>query len=272
MHGGGNYHLDAPGVGYATRLINNENPGLTEQQIIGIWQDYQNLGTRLYQPFPTNIDATQHIDMWIQVIADNKVIISDWPLQSGSTQDIICDAAAVDFASRGFTVYRTPAVATGGTHYTFTNMVMCNDLVLLPSYTNATVVSNNFNQQRARGPPDRAARQNHRADPLSGDRHGRGRHALHRHAHAPPRRRRQPHGPRPLPNGGEQFTAGDTVEIRWDTDDRRGILNVDLLLSTDGAPHSHRDRFRAARHRRLHVGRPEHGHEQRCRACGPATC
>ncbi|MBX3351312.1 MAG: agmatine deiminase family protein [Phycisphaeraceae bacterium] len=234
VHGGGNYHLDANGVGYATRLINNENPGLTEPQIIGIWQDYQNLGTRLYQPFPTSVDATQHIDMWIQVIADNKVIISDWPLQSGSTQDLICDAAAVDFANRGFTVYRTPAVATGGTHYTFTNMVMCNDLVLLPSYTNTTVVNNNFNQQALAtlqaALPDKTIVQipcqaivtaagvmhcivMHMPRHLGGD---------------------NPTALVRFPNGGEQLTPGDSVEIRWDTDDRQGVLNVDLLLSTDG--------------------------------------
>lgn len=236
VHGGGNYHLDATGIGYATRLINNENPGLTEQQIIGIWQDYQNLDTRLFQPFPTNVDATQHIDMWIQVIADNKVIISDWPLQSGSIQDIICDAAALDFASRGFTVYRTPAVViggVGGAHYTYTNMVMCNDLVLLPSYTNSTVVNNNFNQQALSvlqtALPDKTIVQIP-CQPIvtaAGVMHCIVMH-MPRHVGGD-----NPTALVRFPNGGEQLTAGDSVEIRWSTDDRQGIINVDLLLSTD---------------------------------------
>ena len=136
IHGGGNFHLDANGVGYATRLIVNENPGRTEQEIFDIYRDFQALETLFLDPFPTNIDATQHLDMWMQVIADDAVIISDWPTQTGSIQDNICDQTAADMAMRGFTVHRVPAVSSG-THYTYTNVVMCNDLVLIPSYTNS---------------------------------------------------------------------------------------------------------------------------------------
>ncbi|MEX0876990.1 MAG: agmatine deiminase family protein, partial [Phycisphaerales bacterium] len=63
VHGGGNYHLETggpAGVGHATELINNENPGLTQEQIIQLWRDYQNLDTTLYDPYPSFVDSTQH--------------------------------------------------------------------------------------------------------------------------------------------------------------------------------------------------------------------
>lgn len=143
VHGGGNYHLHATGLSHATRLINNENPGLSEQEIYDLWATYQNLDTQFYQPFPLQIDATQHIDMWMEAIADREVIISDWPFDSGSIQDQICDAVALDLLDQGFTVHRVPARSVGGTHYTYTNVVMCNDIVLLPSYTQSQVVQHN---------------------------------------------------------------------------------------------------------------------------------
>ena len=32
---------------------------------------------------PRSVDATQHIDMWMQIYDDNKVFISDWPNNVG---------------------------------------------------------------------------------------------------------------------------------------------------------------------------------------------
>jgi hypothetical protein len=71
------------------------------------------------------------------------VIISDWPLASGSYEDNICDATASLLAGAGYTVHRTPAVSVGGTHYTFANSLLCNNLVCIPSYTNPTAAQYN---------------------------------------------------------------------------------------------------------------------------------
>ena len=138
IHGGGNYHLSGLGDAYATRLINNENPGLNDQEIIGLWQQFQGLDTSLETPFRTSIDSTQHIDMWMIPVADRSIIISDWPLAPGSYEDNICDEAAARLAGIGYAVQRVPALSVNGTHYTFTNAVLCNDLVCIPSYTNST--------------------------------------------------------------------------------------------------------------------------------------
>ncbi len=238
IHGGGNFHLNALDRGYATRLINNENPAFTEPQILSIWDDYQNLDVTLFTPFPTSVDATQHIDMWMQVIADNKVVISDWPNNPGSTQDVICDNAATLMAAGGYTVYRVPAFSISGTHYTFTNMVMCNDIVMIPSYTNATVSPHNAAAAATlqAALPGKTIYQIpcQNIIGLAG--------AIHCIVMHVPEHRGLPGASGGLApttylknlNGGETLTPGSIVQIRWISDDDAGVSSVDIELSTDG--------------------------------------
>jgi agmatine/peptidylarginine deiminase len=100
-HGGGNYHLNATGDAYATRLITQENSWFTEPQIQQIYDTYQNNDLSLTNRFPTNVESTGHIDMWMQSYEDNKVFINDCPLASGSTWEVICVNAATLMQSRG---------------------------------------------------------------------------------------------------------------------------------------------------------------------------
>lgn len=232
VHGGGNYHLDALDRSYATELIWNENPGLTHTQIHDIWQDYQNVDTHIFPPFPTSIDATQHIDMWMQVIADNKVIISDWPNNVGSTQDVICDNATTYMTGQGYAVHRVPARSVGGAHYTYTNVVMCNNLVLLPTYTNASVSPHNapaLAAWQAALPTHTFVQINCQGIvTLAGVMHC---IVMHVPAHLG--------GANPtayLKNlrGGETLTPSTQVEIQWISDDDVNVTNVDILLSTNG--------------------------------------
>ena len=144
VHGGGNYHLNGIGRSAATELILNENPGLSQAQVVDYWRQYQNVETYLHDAFPTSVDYTQHIDMWMLICGDDRIIISDWPTQSGTIQDQICDAAVEYYEDLGWEVFRTPAFAQGGVHYTYTNMVVCNDVVLLPEYND---ISNTYDNQ-----------------------------------------------------------------------------------------------------------------------------
>ncbi|MDG2423431.1 MAG: agmatine deiminase family protein [Phycisphaerales bacterium] len=144
VHGGGNYHLNGIGTSAATELIMNENPGLSESQIVQYWRDYQNVDTYIHDAFPTSVDYTQHIDMWMLMCGDDRIIISDWPTQSGSTQDQICDWAAGYYQGLGWDVFRVPAFSQGGTHYTYANMVVCNGVVLLPKYND---ISDTYDNQ-----------------------------------------------------------------------------------------------------------------------------
>ena len=232
IHGGGNFHLDAVDRGYTSRLIVNENPTLTEAQIHQIWSDFQNLDVQFFDPLPSYIDSTQHIDMWMQVIADNEVIISDWPMQSGSVQDQRCDTGAAYMAGLGFTVHRIPAHSTGGTHYTFTNSVMCNDLVIIPSYTNSTVSPLNnqaFAVWQAAMPTKTIVQMNGQDIVTSAGVF----HCIVMHVPAH-RGGVNPTAYLATMNGGENLLSGDTVTLEWLTDDDVAATSVDLLLSTDG--------------------------------------
>lgn len=231
VHGGGNYHLNALASGHATRLVVNENPGLTEHEIYDLWVSYQNVATTLWTPFPTSVDSTQHIDMWMQIVADDVIIISDWPADPGSTQDDICDGAAADFTAAGWTVYRTPARRVSYTHYTYTNMVLCNDLALIPYYTNSTISPYNapaLATYEAALPDKTVVQINCQGIIGSAG-------ALHCIAM---------HVPAPLGGadptaylvnlrGGEGVEPASQVEIQWISDDDEEVQDVDILLSID---------------------------------------
>lgn len=230
-HGGGNYHVNSVGNSAATRLINNENPQYSESQIWQIWKDYQNVDTEFHTPFPTSVDSTQHIDMWMEMIGDDEIVISDWPSHSGSTQDNICDGAASWYAAQGWTVHRTPAYTDGWTHYTFTNMVICNDLVLLPKYNSiSSFWSSDALAAVASAMPDKTIVQIV-SDNLA---YSAGvMHCICMHVPA------NAGGVNPTAylrstRGGDVWEAGDSVLIQWNSDDDVAATSVDLLLSTDG--------------------------------------
>lgn len=238
VHGGGNYHLDANGFSFCTRLITNENNGGTdlynysETQIHDLWADYQGCDTHFFNPFPTTVDLTQHIDMWLIMASDTTCIISDWPNNAGSTQDVICDGAATYMASQGYTVFRVPAFSIGGTHYTYTNAVICNNVVIVPTYTQATVQPNNaaaLATWQAAMPGKTIVGQNaQNIIGLAGAFHC---IVMHVPAHLG--------GANPTAHltalrGGESLTPSDNVNITWISDDDQSVSNVDILLSTDG--------------------------------------
>lgn len=232
VHGGGNFHLDALGGGYLTELINNENPGYSEEDIKQVFRDYQNLESTLFTPFPTSVDSTQHLDMWMQVYDDDKVMISDWPAQPGTTQDNICDQAAIDMAAAGFTVTRVPARTNFFTHYTYTNVVMCNDLVLIPLYTNSTISQYNSQALAAW----QAALPNKTVVQIDAQAIVTSAGVLHCIVMHQPAHRG---GVNPTayvisPSGGEILNPGQVIDIQWISDDDVAATSADLELSTDG--------------------------------------
>lgn len=232
VHGGGNFHLDALGSGYLTRLINAENPGYSDAQIQQVFLDYQKLIVTLFTPLPASVDSTQHIDMWMQVAGDRTVVISDWPAQAGSTQDVLCDQAALDMAARGFTVFRTPARLSGGVHYTYTNVVMCNDLVLIPRYTNSAITAYNAQALAAwqAACPGKTIVQIDSESIVSsaGVLHC---IVMHRPAH---RGGFDPTAYLVAPNGGEILAPGMPLDLEWISDDDVAVSSADLEFSLDG--------------------------------------
>lgn len=234
VHGGGNYHLSALGDSNCTQLIQNENPALSAAQIIGYWQSYQNVNTTIRAAFPQSVDSTQHIDMWMQVCGDRKVMISDWPFNAGSTQDNICDTTAAAMAADGYTVYRCPARSLSGVHYTYTNVVICNNLILIPSYTNSIIVNAGHNGEALSAWQNAMPGYNVQQINCQGIVTAAGvMHCIVMHVPA------HLGGVNPTAylktlRGGEVLTPGSSVEIRWISDDDVATTNVDLLLSTNG--------------------------------------
>jgi len=133
-HGGGNFHLLSNGDAFMSDLILTENPGLSEQDVKDLYAEYQNLDLTIYPGFPTSFDSTQHIDMWMLPVGDDKVIIGQYSVGAGQPYTITEDAVT-DLEARGYTVYRTPGWNSGGTHYTYTNAVIVNDLVFVPTFS-----------------------------------------------------------------------------------------------------------------------------------------
>ncbi len=129
-HGGGNFHLFDDGDAFMTRLINDENPGLSDQEIADRYVAYQNLGLTLVPAFPQSFDSTQHIDMWMLPVARKTVILSRYPQSAGSPHTIT-ENLSTDLANSGYQVLRTDGWQASGSHYTYTNSVILNRLVLM---------------------------------------------------------------------------------------------------------------------------------------------
>jgi len=146
-HGGGNFHLFRNREAYMTRLIVNDNPGVSEQQIKDYYAAHQGLDVTLTDPFPQSYDGTQHIDMWMLPLADDKVLIGDYAAgEGGGVPKTVTDATAALMQERGYTVYRTPGWHAAGAHYTYTNSVILNRLALVCQFSgyaaqNAQVVA-----------------------------------------------------------------------------------------------------------------------------------
>ena len=129
VHGGGNFHLFGDGEAFMTELILDENYGLTEQEVEDLFMDYEGLDLTIMPPFPSWYDSTQHIDMWMLPVADREVIIGEYPASDSQVYTVTEDAVTL-LQGRGYTVHRTPGWSSGGTHYTYTNSVILNEVVL----------------------------------------------------------------------------------------------------------------------------------------------
>jgi len=114
-HGGGNFHVVSDGNAFMSTLVLEENSGYDEDDIKQIFKDHHDVNVTIYTRLPSSIDATGHIDMWLLPVSDTTFIVSEFASGTGKT---ITDAGAADLVAKGYTVYRTPAWVSGGTHYT----------------------------------------------------------------------------------------------------------------------------------------------------------
>lgn len=132
VHGGGNFHLFANREALMTNLIVNENPGVSAQQVIDYYSDYQGLDLTLVDALPSSYDSTQHIDMWMLPASNRRVIIGEYAAsEGGGVPRTVTENTTTLLESRGYEVLRTPGWRVSGAHYTYTNAVIVNNLVLI---------------------------------------------------------------------------------------------------------------------------------------------
>lgn len=139
MHSGGNGHYFSNRDAFSSKLLLRDNTA-TEDQIKKYWQDYKGARLHLFPQLSFNVDGTGHIDMWFLPVSDTAVIVGEWATEDSYGSKNITDGAAQYMKDLGYTVYRTPNWSStrrvnGYTvHYTYTNAVIANGVVVISSF------------------------------------------------------------------------------------------------------------------------------------------
>ncbi len=138
--GGGNYHSFANGEAFITDTILDFNEGTDEQDVKDYFAAFQGvdltfLGTLRFPFSGGQYDGTGHLDMWFLPVDDETVIIGEYdPEEADGIPYDVTEEAVDIMQDRGYEVIRTPGWnpggAGGGTHYTYTNGVIVNDIVI----------------------------------------------------------------------------------------------------------------------------------------------
>ena len=132
-HAGGNFHVFSNGEAFATERIEDDNPGLKRWRLIAWFLSIAGLDLTVYPSFPVDFDQSGHIDMWMLPVSDHRIIVGQYPAESGLPHEIT-ERAVSELSSRGYRVYRTPGWHSKGTHYTYTNALIFNTLVFVPVF------------------------------------------------------------------------------------------------------------------------------------------
>ncbi len=142
-HSGGNFQAGPNRSGFVTSLIYEDNPaeqGFSEDFIDQLFNQYQGIDILHVMPMlPPAVDATGHIDMWMYLVDEDSVLISEFKPGSDPTAISITNNAVSYMENLGFEVHRLPAWNVEGDdgfaiHYTYTNGFRVNDRILIPVY------------------------------------------------------------------------------------------------------------------------------------------
>lgn len=234
---GGNLWTTSDMHGYMSDLIYYHNPSLSSSVLASLCRDYLGLqALHIFPAFPNAIDRTGHIDMWMNIISEDKVIIGEYRSDLVEYEAYaITEYAAVYMHDLGFEVLRVPGKNDGeagynGTHYTYTNSLILNHKVFVPQYggehKSGDVAALAVYQAAL---PDKTIIGIDCSEiiKLAG--------AIHCIAKPVPRFP----GSKPKvkvlsPDGDEVWAAGYPREIRWAADDDQKITAVDIHYSWDG--------------------------------------
>jgi agmatine/peptidylarginine deiminase len=235
-YSGGNFQPTANRNGFVTSLINQDNPGFSENFLGELYNTYQGIDTLHIMPkLPGNVDATGHIDMWFYLVDEDTVIISEFEPGSNATAIEITNNAVPYMEALGYEVYRVSALNIGNVHYTYTNAFRVNDRIFIPTYgegnpglfleRDAVALAA---WQAAAGPGVEIIGINsYDIIPAAG--------AIHCIVMQVPRYvDSAPSACVTSPIGGEALVAGKDHFITWTASDDVNIETIDLFYSTDG--------------------------------------
>lgn len=248
---GGNFQPGPGRSGFVTSLINNDNPaadGFDAALLAELHQKYLGIDTLHVLPqLPTSVDATGHIDMWMYLVDQNTVVISEFLPGSNATAIQITNNAVGYMQNLGFEVIRTPAWNSGGTHFTYANAFRVNNRLFVPVYGTGYKPGGNsaYNSrddqamaawQTAAGPGVEVIPiQSSGVIPSAG--------AIHCIVMQVPRYiGNAPAIDLLAPSGGEDFTPGVPVSIEWSAIDTHNVdpVSIDIMVSYNlGASFTH---------------------------------
>jgi agmatine/peptidylarginine deiminase len=143
-YSGGNFLPSKNRTAFMSSLVTADNPpaqGFDEAFIAELFHTYQGIDEMHIMPqLPATVDVTGHIDMWMYIMDEDTVIISEFKPGSNSTAIEITNNAVPYMESLGYTVYRTPAWNAPhpdngyNTHWTYTNCYRVNNRIFIPTY------------------------------------------------------------------------------------------------------------------------------------------
>ena len=244
-YSGGNFQPGPNRTGFCTALVNLDNPttgGHNEALIRELHGSFQGIDTLHIMPqLPFSVDGTGHVDMWMYLVDENTVVISEFIAGSNATALSVTNNAVPYMQALGYEVIRPLAWNVGATHYTYANAFRVNNRIFVPCYGTLLAPGGNaaYNDRDA----DALAKWQAAAGPgvqivpiqcssiitASG--------AIHCIVKQVPRRTDAlPAAHVTAPAGGELWLAGSTQTIRWNATDTRNssLSSVDLAYSTDG--------------------------------------
>lgn len=146
VHTGGNFMADGLGTGFSSKLILNENSGKTEAQINAIMNSFMGIDSYIKMdnlPF----DGIHHIDMHMKLLDEETLLVGQYPpgVSDGPFIEANLQYVLNNFLTpygKPYKVVRIPMPPdqfgrypnAGGHYRTYTNSVIINKTVLVPTY------------------------------------------------------------------------------------------------------------------------------------------
>lgn len=139
---GGNLMVDSAGNLFMTNRTYLWNKNKSKEEVDQILKDYfnvKNIHSIDYAGYPYGpADGTGHIDMFVKLLDDSTVLIAETEAKAFKET---CDKAAKYFRSikapngKDYKIVRVKAWVNGRSWYTYTNSLIVNGKVIMPSYS-----------------------------------------------------------------------------------------------------------------------------------------